>query len=273
MISHGRGSSGVVGPLIPGESLALPRLCPTAQGGSSPPAPRGWQGRGGPAEQSALHRYNWKFHRAGMKTKPGPRAAPAKAPSQGSGSNQVLGRWVLIDPNKVCTWWEGHGPLCHHCHHWGPYQGPLAHPQHPSTRIWKCCRSRGHGCAGSPAPALGAAVLGMRSCSPISLALRDSHPWMPVVSPIPASFLASPIPSPKQGTFLYEVIWSISQLGVRGSSVRVVPKTLGTGGGKGVPCLTALPDLRSPLCPSPPPCFPPCPLPASRPFFLFHAGF
>lgn len=44
-----------------------------------------------------------------MKTKPRPRAAPAKACSQGSGSDQVLGWWVLIDPAKVCTWQESHG--------------------------------------------------------------------------------------------------------------------------------------------------------------------
>lgn len=44
-----------------------------------------------------------------MKTRSGPRAAPAKAPLQGSGSNQVLRWWVLIDPIKLCTWWEGHG--------------------------------------------------------------------------------------------------------------------------------------------------------------------
>lgn len=44
-----------------------------------------------------------------MKTKSGPRTAPAKASSQGSGSSQVLGWWVLMDPNKVCTQWEGHG--------------------------------------------------------------------------------------------------------------------------------------------------------------------
>lgn len=64
-----------------------------------------------------------------MKTRSGPRAAPAKAPLQGSGSNQVLGWWVLIDPIKVCM-----DTLCHqHCQ--GPRQGPPAQPQPPGTRI------------------------------------------------------------------------------------------------------------------------------------------